>query len=143
MNNSTTIQPPSIIRHINDIGFKTNIFPMITFLFLNNLQMPASCLLIPKLVVIVAFFLKTLILRGIGSGRPIHGITLGTSIFLLDILLLIGSCIIMILSLLTSTALGSHHINTPGSSLLHIFLLLSEDCNHLFNGPLLILSVIS
>ena len=92
---------------------------------------------------IVAFFLKTLILRGIRRRRHILVITHDTSILLLDILLLIGSCIIRILSLLTPTALGSYHRNTLGPSILHILLLLSEDCSHLFNGPLLLLSIIT
>ena len=95
-----------------------------------------------KLVAIVAFFLKTLILGGIGSTRHILVITFDTSILLLYIKLLIGSCIIRILSLLTPNALGSHHINSPRPSLLHILLLLSEDCSHLFNDPLLLLSII-
>ena len=116
---------------------------MIIFLFLNNLQLLAICLFMPKHMTIVAFSLKSPILRGIGSGRYILAITLGTGILLLDTLLLIGSCIIKILYLLTPIALGSHHRNIPGSSLLHILLLLSEDGNHLFNGPLLILSIIT
>ena len=116
---------------------------MITFLFLNDLQLPAICLLMPKIVVIVSFSLKALILYGIGSGRNILVITLGTSILLLDILLLIGSCIISILSLLTPTALGSHHRNTHESSFLYILLLLNKDCGHLFNGPMLLLSIIT
>ena len=95
-----------------------------------------------KLVAIVAFSLKALILGGIGSGRHILAIALGTSILLLDILFLIGSCIIRILSLLTPTALGSYFRNTPESSFLHILPLLNEDGSHIFNGPLLLLSFI-
>ena len=116
---------------------------MITFLFLNTLQFPPICLLMPKLVAIVVFSLKALILRGIGSGRHILAITFSTGILILDRLLLIGSCSIRILFLLTLTTLGSHHINTLESSLFHIFLLLSEDGNQLLNGPLLILSIIT
>ena len=116
---------------------------IITFFFLNGLQLPAICLLMPKLMAIVAFSLKTLIFWGIRSRRHILVITLDTSILLLGTLLLIESCIIRIFSLLTPTALGSHHINTLGPSFLHILLLLSEDCSHLFNGPLLLLSIIT
>ena len=71
---------------------KKNIYPMITFFFLNDLQLPASCLLMLKLAAIVSFSLKALILKGIGSGRHILAITYGTDILLLDRLLLIGSC---------------------------------------------------
>ena len=96
-----------------------------------------------KLVAIVAFSLKALILGGIGSGRHILAITLDTGIMLLDRLLLIGSCSIRILSLTTPTALGSLHINTLGFSFLHILFLLSEDGSHLFNGTFLFLSIIT
>ena len=116
---------------------------MITFINLNDLQLHAICLLISKFVAIVALFLKALILGSIRSGRHILSITLGTSIFLLDILFLVGSCIIRKLSLLIPTALGSHYKNTLVPSFLHILLFLSEDCNHLLNGPLLLLSIIT
>ena len=64
---------------------------MITFSFLNDRQLPTSCLLMFKLAAIVAFSLKDLILKGTGSGRHILAITYGTGILLLDRLLLIGS----------------------------------------------------
>ena len=109
--------------------------------FMNNLQLPTICLLMAKLVAIVAFFLKALILGGIRSGRHILAITLGIGILLLDRLLLIGRCIIRILSFLNPTALGSYHKNTLGSSVFHILLLLSKDGSHFFNCSLLLLSI--
>ena len=116
---------------------------MITFLLLNDIQLPAVCLFIPKLVTMVTFCLKVLILVSIGSGRHTLAITIRTCILLLDRLLLIGSCNIRIFSLMGPTTLGSHHRNTPGSSLLHIFLLFSKDGSHLFNGPLFLRSIIT